>query len=87
MKLQATLVSVSGILAAAAPLQARGGVSDTVNDRSDIVTGDASCAPVAVIFARGTFDSGYVLVDSLNFNRTETDERQEHRGVGWASVL
>lgn len=58
MKLEATLVSVSGILAAAAPLNSRDGVSDTFNDMSDIVAGDASCAPVAVIFARGTFDSG-----------------------------
>jgi cutinase len=67
MKLQTTLVSVFGVLAAAAPLQARDGISDTANDMSDIVAGDASCAPVAVIFARGTFDSGYVLVDSPHF--------------------
>lgn len=60
MKIQVSLGSFFGMLAAAAPLSARDSISDAYNGMSDIVAGDASCAPVAVIFARGTFDSGYV---------------------------
>jgi hypothetical protein len=57
MKLQLTL-TFFGVLASAVPLDRRAGVSDTVNDMTNIINGKDACAPVAVIFARGTFDSG-----------------------------
>ena len=53
--------AVRGALVAAAPLEARFGVSDTVNNWESIIAGKTPCAKVAVIFARGTFDSGYVF--------------------------
>jgi hypothetical protein len=58
MKAQLTSLTLCGTIAFAAPLDKRAGVSDTATDMVDIVNGKAACAPVAVLFARGTFDSG-----------------------------
>jgi len=62
MQFQVTLLALSATLIAAAPhdLSTRGFVSDTANDWGSIISGKTPCAPVAAIFARGTFDSGYV---------------------------
>ena len=46
------------VSAAPASLDARAGVSDTANDMANLLSGTGKCASVAVIFARGTFDSG-----------------------------
>lgn len=58
MRVQAALLALSVALSTALPFRPRDGVSDTANDMNSIISGDESCAPVAVIFARGTFDSG-----------------------------
>ena len=58
MKTQLTLFAISAALASAAPIESRAGVSDTANDMVNIANGKGACAPVAVLFARGTFDSG-----------------------------
>ena len=48
--------AVCGILASAAPVGSI--VDDTANGMQDVIDGAAACASTAVIFARGTFDSG-----------------------------
>jgi hypothetical protein len=58
MGAQLTLFAIGAALASAAPIESRAGVSDTANDMVNIVSGKGACAPVAVLFARGTFDSG-----------------------------
>lgn len=37
-------------------------LNDTANDMLDTIQGDASCASLDVIFARGTFDSEYLPI-------------------------
>lgn len=68
------LLPLCGFLASAAPvsdtLAPRAGEQDTFNDVLEIIMGRKSCAPVAAIFARGTFDSGY-LNPSTSLNRAE----------------
>jgi hypothetical protein len=44
---------------AATPIR-RDGVSSTADGMVNIINGDAQCAKVGVIFARGTFDEGWV---------------------------
>jgi hypothetical protein len=58
MKTQLTFLALCGALVSAAPLDTRSGVDDTASDMSNIVSKKSACAPVAVLFARGTFDSG-----------------------------
>lgn len=58
MKAQLTFLALCGALVSAAPLDNRSGVSDTSTDMDNIVSKKSACAPVAVLFARGTFDSG-----------------------------
>ena len=58
MKTQMAFAALCGALVSAAPIVERAGVSDTAKDMDAIVSKKGSCAPVAVLFARGTFDSG-----------------------------
>lgn len=53
----AIAAAACGLLASAIPIL-DGGVSDVANGMLDVLLDNATCAPVAVIFARGTFDSG-----------------------------
>lgn len=59
MKAGLALAALCGSMASAAPLAVRSRqVSDTANDMNAILNEGGTCAPVAVLFARGTFDSG-----------------------------
>ncbi|KAJ7635883.1 carbohydrate esterase family 5 protein [Mycena rosella] len=52
-------VAASALLSSARPTSdKRLFGSDTANDMNDVLSGNAACKDVAVIFARGTFDSG-----------------------------
>lgn len=51
----------SSLLVSAAPVAASEGVNDTANGMLDVIHGKADCKAVAVIFARGTFDTGYAF--------------------------
>ncbi|KAJ7285148.1 carbohydrate esterase family 5 protein [Mycena rebaudengoi] len=55
-----TLCSVvtSALLSSARPTEKRIFGSDIADEMNDVVLGDGDCKDVAVIFARGTFDSG-----------------------------
>ncbi|KAH8827583.1 carbohydrate esterase family 5 protein [Flagelloscypha sp. PMI_526] len=62
-----TLISAAAcaLLASARPLSQTSralGASDVANDMQDAIDGVADCKDVAVIFARGTFDSGNIGV-------------------------
>lgn len=60
MKLSiATLAAASSLVATQPVLNTRDAtVNDTANDMGDAVSGSGACKDNAVIFARGTFDSG-----------------------------
>ncbi|KAJ7067507.1 carbohydrate esterase family 5 protein [Mycena amicta] len=54
-------LALSLVMASPTGLARRAG-GDTATDMDDIVNGEADCADTAVIFARGTFDSGNIGV-------------------------
>jgi len=57
------IAALVATLASGRAIDKRGSsVSDTQNDMQDIIDGQQPCADVAMIFARGTFDSGNVGV-------------------------
>lgn len=62
MKFVPATIALASSLAAAQPLTARQSASDTENGWSGILNGEegATCSDLAVIFARGTFDSGNI---------------------------
>lgn len=89
--LATAIASLASPLANASPLAIRQSSSDTENGWSGILNGDsgASCADLAVIFARGTFDSGYVNVIAPGRQITRswlTLTSQKHRSLGWRSL-
>ncbi|KAF7335752.1 Carbohydrate esterase family 5 protein [Mycena venus] len=57
-------VATCALLSSARPTQNKRALfgSDTANGMSDVLFGDEDCKDVAVIFARGTFDSGNIGV-------------------------
>lgn len=60
MKFTLPLLAGCSLLVSAAPVVSQG-VNDTANGMLDVIHGNADCKAVAVIFARGTFDSGSVV--------------------------
>jgi hypothetical protein len=55
-----SVISHLAVYSALAVIVAGQDVNDTANGMADVIQGNADCASVAAIFARGTFDSGYV---------------------------